>query len=116
MCNSGWCRGGLVVEAERLQGNCVDGSAADLREGKKEYFGEEDLRGRGRGIGRALQQQGWGLSLSSPFLGFIPSSPSSRCIQCFLLQDSRDPDPAPCLVKLRLACLPKFYSSARPRA
>lgn len=94
----------------------MDGSASDLGEEKMEYFKEKDLRGRRRGIGRPLQQQGWGLSLSSPFLGLMPSSPFSRCVWCFLLQASRDPDTAPSLVKLRLACSPKLCSSARPYA
>lgn len=57
----------------------------------------------GGGVGRALQRQGWGLSLGSPFLGSMPSSPSSPRERRFLSQASRDADPAPSLAKLRLA-------------
>lgn len=93
----------------------MDGSTADLR-GRKGLliWGKKEPRGIRRGIGRTLQQQGWGLSLSSPFLGLMPSSLSSCCEWRFLLQASRDPDPAPSLVKLRLACSVKLCSSPDP--
>lgn len=54
---------------------------------KKSCFEEKGLRGS-RGVPGGFEQPGWGLSLSSPSLGSLPSSPSSPCVH-FPVQASR---------------------------
>lgn len=108
--------GGLVVEAEGLRGDCVNGSAADLGEEKMGYFREKGLERQKEGYQEGFAAAGVGTQLSAPFLGWMPSSPSSPCRRRFLLQDSRDPAPAPALGKLGLASSAGLCSSARPCA
>lgn len=91
-------RGGLVVEAEGLRGNCMNGSAADPGEEKMKYFRGKGLERQKEGYQEGFAAAGVGtqpeLSLSwlDAFLPLflLPSSPSSPCKRCFLLQDSRE--------------------------